>query len=111
MPLHPCNACFSLAMVYTHTMLVLHWSWLISMHCLFSSNHFVDFIYGQMYLSTTFAWFNAGQGNILQHDLINKINLNRPLEQISKPHILIVTRLYGGTRKPIKKAKTITSAF
>ena len=34
--LHACNACFSLAMVYTHTLLVLHWSQLTSMHSLFA---------------------------------------------------------------------------
>ena len=33
--LHPCIACFSLAIVYTHAILVLHWSQLTPMHCLF----------------------------------------------------------------------------
>ena len=32
--LHPHIGCFSLAMVYTHTMLVFHWSQLTPMHCL-----------------------------------------------------------------------------
>ena len=65
---HPRNACFSLAMVYTGTILVLHWSQLTPMHFLVSANHFVDFIYGQMYLSTTSAGFFAGQGDILHEN-------------------------------------------
>ena len=35
------------------------------MHCLFSTNNFVDFIYSQMYLSTISAGLIAGQGDIL----------------------------------------------
>ena len=38
------------------------------MQSLFSGSHFVDFIYGWMYLSTTSARFVTGQGNILQFD-------------------------------------------
>ena len=59
------NSCFSLSMVYTNAMLVLHWSWLIPTHCLFSSSHFVYFIYGRMYVSTTSTRCIAGPGNIL----------------------------------------------
>ena len=33
-----------------------------------SRNRFVDFTYGQMYLSTTSVGFIAGQGDILQHE-------------------------------------------
>ena len=33
--LHPHNACFSLAMVYTYTMLVFHWLWFTPTQCLF----------------------------------------------------------------------------
>ena len=40
-------------MVYTHAVLVPHWSQLTLLHCLCSGHHFVDFIYGRMYLSTT----------------------------------------------------------
>ena len=78
--LHPHNAYFSMTMVYTHAMLVLNWSQLTPMHCLFfighglypciaffSSIHFVDFIYGQMYQSTTSAGFIVGQGDILHN--------------------------------------------
>ena len=46
MLLHPHNACFSLAMVYTCTIILLHWLVLTPMHCMFSDSHFVDFIYG-----------------------------------------------------------------
>ena len=60
-PLHPREACFSLVMVYTHAVLVLHRSWLTPMQYLFSGCQFIDFIYGRMYLSTTFAGFIAGQ--------------------------------------------------
>ena len=56
-PLHPHNSCFSLAMVYIHTILVLHWSRLKPMHCSFPGSHFFDFIYGWMYLSTTSTGF------------------------------------------------------
>ena len=74
--LHSCNACFSLAMVYTHAMLVLHWSRLtpfpflyslgiMPMHFCFSGSHFVDFIYSQMYLRTSSAGFISSQGSIL----------------------------------------------
>ena len=63
--LHPCIACFSLVIAYTLALLVLHWSLLTSTHCLLSSNHFVDFIYGLMYLSTTSAGLIMCQGDIL----------------------------------------------
>ena len=66
-PLHPPIVCFSLAMIYNHTKLDLNWSRLTPMRYFFSSNHFVDSIYGQMYLLTTSAGFIAGQGNILQY--------------------------------------------
>ena len=52
--LHPRNGCFPLVTDYTHAFLV-------------SGYHFVDFIYGRMYLSTTSAGFRAGQGDILQN--------------------------------------------
>ena len=51
---HPHNACFSLVTAYTHTFLI-------------SGNHFVDFIYSQMYLSTTSTEFIASQSDILQY--------------------------------------------
>ena len=56
---------FSLAIVYTHAMLVFYWSRLTIRHCLFSGIHFIDFIYGRVYLSTTSSGFIAGQSNIL----------------------------------------------
>ena len=37
--LHPCNAYFSLAMVYTHAILIFHWLWFTPMLCLFSNGH------------------------------------------------------------------------
>ena len=37
--LHPHNACFSSAMVYTHTMLAFHWLRLTSTLCLFFIGH------------------------------------------------------------------------
>ena len=37
--LHPCNACFSLTIAYTHAMLVLHWPLLTPMQCLFFIDH------------------------------------------------------------------------
>ena len=52
--LHPRNTCFSLVTAYTHAFLV-------------SDNHFVDFIYGRMYRSTTSDGFISGQGNILHY--------------------------------------------
>ena len=57
--------------LFFHTMFVLHWSWLTPMHCLFSGSHFVDFIYGQMYQTTTSARFIIGQGNILHPTFSN----------------------------------------
>ena len=53
MPLHPNNACFTLAMVYTDTMFFLDWSQLIPTHffmpwvshpctSVFLSSHFID---------------------------------------------------------------------
>ena len=50
--LHSHNACSPLITAYSHTFLV-------------SGSHFVDFIYGLMYLSIIFTGFNAGQGDIL----------------------------------------------
>ena len=64
-PLLPHNAWFSLAMDHTYAILILHWSRLTPLHCLFSSSHFIDFIYGWMYQSTISARFIADQVNIL----------------------------------------------
>ena len=74
-PLHSRNASISSAIVYTHTMVVLHWSqstprlcFMPSVSCphiaCFPRYHFVDFIYKQMYLSTA----SACQGNILHRN-------------------------------------------
>ena len=84
------NGCYQLVTSYTHAMLAFHWSRLTSIRCLFfmghglylcnncspliiaythvflvSDNHFIDFISGRMYLSTTSAGFIASQGDIL----------------------------------------------
>ena len=64
--LQPYNACFLLAIVYTLTMLVLHWSQPISTHCLFSSNQFDNFIYVWMDLAMKSAMFIADQDDISQ---------------------------------------------
>ena len=85
---------FLLFTAYIHAMFVFHWPWLTLMPCLLfightlrarntcfslaivpprnivSGNHFVAFIYGRMYLSTTSAGFIPGQGNILQESKI-----------------------------------------
>ena len=76
--LHPHNTCFSCAMVYTHAMTVFHYSQVTPMHCLFSSNYFVDFIYDRMYLSTTYAGFIDVQSNILHYrrKIVNSNPLN-----------------------------------
>ena len=63
--LHPHNACFSLALIYTLTMLVLRRSNITPAHWSFSGIHFFNFIYGRMYLSLTSANLIAGQGDIL----------------------------------------------
>ena len=52
--LHPRNACFPLAMVYTNAFLV-------------SGYQFIHFIYGWMFLSAISAGFIAGQDDILQY--------------------------------------------
>ena len=57
MALHPHKARFSLSMVYTHAILVLHWSRITPSHWLFSSGHFVDFIYHRI-----FAGFGGARG-------------------------------------------------
>ena len=65
--------------LFTHAMLDFHWLWFTPMQFLFSigyglhscivcGSHFVDFIYGWMYLSTTSARFITGQGNILHFE-------------------------------------------
>ena len=81
--LHLRIACFTLVIVYTHALLILLWSWLTPTHffylsgitpmhsLFFSGSHFVDYIYDQIYLSTSSAGFIAGQGNILLfHEMI-----------------------------------------
>ena len=77
--LHPRNACSQLVTAYTHALLVFRWPWLTPMqclfsighkHCLFSSNHFVDFIYDRMYLSTTSPGLISDQGNILYQAIL-----------------------------------------
>ena len=65
-PIRPClfthaMLVFSLALVDTHAMLVLHRSQLTPAHWLFSGNLWVDFTYSRMYLPTTSARFIAGQ--------------------------------------------------
>ena len=49
--LHKHNACSPLVTAYTHAFLV-------------SGNHFVDFVYGRIYLSITSTGFITGQGDI-----------------------------------------------
>ena len=57
--LHPRYACSSLVKAYTHAFLV-------------SGNHFVDFIYGRMYLSTKSTVFIAGH-------ILHTNSMNPPL--------------------------------
>ena len=64
---------------HAHALLVFHWSRLTPIHIYalgispthscFSGCHFIDFPYDQIYLSTLFPWFTAGQGNILHLQL------------------------------------------
>ena len=65
--LHPCNACSPLVTAYTHKFLV-------------SGNHFVGFIYGQMYLSTTSTGIITSQGDILH--LVGVGGTLTPLQRI-----------------------------
>ena len=65
--LHPCIACFSLTRIYIHAILVLHWSQLSPKHCLFSGNHFVDFIYSQMYLVNYICWVHRRSKLYITH--------------------------------------------
>ena len=96
---HGCHlriASFSFVTAYTHALVLFHWSWFPRTHCLllfvtdytwemlvffignnlhrrndfFSSIHFMDFIYGWMYLSTTSAGFIRGQGDILHYSTL-----------------------------------------
>ena len=60
----PTYCLLSLAMFYTHALLILNWSQLISSRCLFSGNHF-DLIYSRKWLSTTSTVFIASQIDIL----------------------------------------------
>ena len=59
---HSCNVCSPLVTAYTHAFLV-------------SGNHFVDFIYSWMYLSTTSTRFIADKGDILQWLLVTQVKL------------------------------------
>ena len=55
-------ACFLLVTGFTHAF--LYASGITPTHFCFSGSHFVDFIYDQMYQSTSSADFTASQGNI-----------------------------------------------
>ena len=69
--LHPCNTCSPLVTAYTHAF--FYASDIMPTYCLFFSSHFVDLIYGRMYLSTPPTKFIAGQGNILHFYLMQII--------------------------------------